>query len=77
MNSNKVVNLGGFDESADGPYTTATDVQSGVRSHAYAITGYNPTNGQYSIRNPWDTQHLSLTHEQLVELNASIRWSNS
>ena len=33
--------------------------------------------GQYSIRNPWDTKHLSLTHSQLVELNASIRWSNS
>merc|ERR1712100_735561 len=26
VNSNKVVTLGGFDESADGPYTTATDV---------------------------------------------------
>lgn len=82
VNSNRVVTVGGFDSSADGAFVGArnvpsTDVQSGVRRHAYSITGYNPANGQYSIRNPWDTQHLSLTHAQLVELNASIRWSNN
>jgi len=77
VNSSKVVTLAGFDESADGPYVGEMDVQSGSRDHVYAITGYNPTNGRYNIRNPWDTQHLSLTHEQLVELNAWINWSNS
>ena len=77
VNSNRVVTVGGFDASADGPYVGATNVQSGIRSHAYAITGYNPANGRYTIHNPHDRNHLSLTHAQLVELNASIRWSNS
>jgi len=77
VNSNKVVTVWGFDASADGPYVGETNVQSGVRSHAYSITGYNPANGRYTIRNPWDNQHLSLTHAQLCELNATIGWSNS
>ena len=77
VNSNKVVTVWGFDASADGAYVGATNVQSGVDSHIYSITGYNPANGRYSIRNPWDTQHLSLTHAQLRELNAFISWSNS
>ena len=77
VNSNRVVTIGGFDESADGGYLTETDVQSGIRSHAYAITGYDSSTGRYTIHNPHDRRHLSLTHAQLVELNASIRWSNS
>ena len=77
VNSNKVVTVWGFDASADGDYVGETDVQSGVQAHAYAITGYDSSTGRYSIRNPWDTQHLSLTHAQLRELNASIGWSNS
>jgi len=77
VNSNKVVTVWGFDASADGDYVGETNVQSGVRSHAYSITGYNQSNGRYSIRNPWDTEHLSLTHSQLRQLNASIGWSNS
>ena len=77
VNSNRVVTVGGFDASADGGYVGDTNVQSGVRRHAYAITGYNPANGRYSIRNPWDKKHLSLTHGQLAELEASIHWSNS
>ena len=77
VNSNKVVTLWGFDSSADGGYVGETNVQSGIRRHAYAITGYNPTNGRYTIRNPHDRNHLSFTYAQLRELNATIGWSNS
>jgi hypothetical protein len=47
-----------------------------VDNHAYTITGYNASTDTFFLRNPWATQHVSLTWEQLLELKTYIQWSN-
>ena len=45
--------------------------------HARSIVGYDWLTGDYDIRNPNDEDHSSLTHGELVNLGAKVRWSNS
>ena len=52
-------------------------VAAGWGGHARTITGYNATTGQYTIRNPYDRNHSTLTHAQLISLGAQFSWSNS
>ncbi len=87
VNGNNIVTIGGFnsnastDDDGDGAIdwksTSSTNIGRAVQSHAYSIVGYNATTGRYDIRNPWDTANLSLTHAQLRQLGANIRYSLS
>ena len=52
-------------------------VTAGWGGHGRTITGYNATTGQYTIRNPYDQNHSTLTHAQLISLGAQFSWSNS
>ena len=52
-------------------------VTVGWNGHARAIVGYNPATGRYDIRNPYDTNHSSLTHADLINNAAFVAWSNS
>ena len=52
-------------------------VTVGWSGHARAIVGYNAATGRYDIRNPYDTNHSSLTHAELINRGASVAWSNS
>ena len=52
-------------------------VTVGWGGHARAIVGYNPATGRYDIRNPYDTNHSSLTHADLINNGAFVAWSNS
>jgi hypothetical protein len=52
-------------------------VAAGWGGHARTITGYNATTGQYTIRNPYDQNHSTLTHAQLISLGAQFSWSNT
>jgi hypothetical protein len=52
-------------------------VTAAWNGHARTITGYNATTDQYTIRNPYDRNHSSLTHSQLINLGAQFSWSNS
>jgi hypothetical protein len=45
-----------------------------VDSHAYTITSYNATTGQFHLNNPWGTVHADVTWAQLQSLNAQIEW---
>ncbi|MDX2230752.1 MAG: C2 family cysteine protease [Leptolyngbyaceae cyanobacterium bins.349] len=47
-----------------------------VNSHAYTITSYNATTGQFRLHNPWGNTHADVTYSQLRSLNARIQWSN-
>ncbi len=65
VNSNKIVTLG-----------TGRTVDYGlVGGHAYAVTNYNASNGTFFIRNPWGTQHVELTWNQLLSLNIDFAYS--
>ena len=52
-------------------------VTAGWGGHARTIMSYNATSGQYTIRNPYDQNHSTLTHAQLISLGAQFSWSNS
>lgn len=52
-------------------------VTVGWRGHARTIMSYNAASGQYTIRNPYDQNHSTLTHAQLISLGAVVSWSNS
>ena len=52
-------------------------VTVGWGGHARSIVGYDAITGDYDIRNPYDENHSSLTHAELVDLGAKVRWSNS
>jgi hypothetical protein len=45
--------------------------------HARSIVGYDAVSGEYDIRNPYDENHSSLTHADLINLNAFASWSDS
>ena len=45
--------------------------------HARSIVGYDAITGDYDIRNPYDENHSSLTHAELIDLGASVSWTNS
>lgn len=45
--------------------------------HARTIVSYDALTGNYAIRNPYDRNHSSLTHAQLVALGATISWSTT
>jgi hypothetical protein len=77
VNSNRVVTVRGFNSLATGSNSGPTNISSGVQNHAYSIVGYDSRTERFDIRNPWDTQHLSLTHRQLRQLGADIRYSLS
>jgi hypothetical protein len=77
VNSNRVVTVRGFNGLATGSNSGPTNISSGVQNHAYSIVGYDSRTERFDIRNPWDTQHLSLTHRQLRQLGADIRYSLS
>ena len=77
VNSDRVVTVRGFNGLATGSGSGPTNISSGVQGHAYSIVGYDAATGRFDIRNPWDTQHLSLTHRQLRQLGADIRYSLS
>lgn len=77
VNSDRVVTVRGFNGLATGSGSGPTNISSGVQGHAYSIVGYDSATGRFDIRNPWDNQHLSLTHGQLRQLGADIRYSLS
>ena len=52
-------------------------VTVGWSGHARSIIGYDAITGDYDIRNPYDRNHSSLTHAELIGLGASVSWSNS
>ena len=52
-------------------------VTVGWGGHARTIMSYDEVTGEYEIRNPYDKNHSSLTHTDLVNLGAGIAWSNS
>lgn len=52
-------------------------VTVGWSGHARSIIGYDAITGDYDIRNPYDRNHSSLTHAELIDLGASVSWSNS
>ena len=52
-------------------------VCAGWGGHARTIMSYDEVTGEYEIRNPYDKNHSSLTHTDLVNLGAGIAWSNS
>ena len=51
-----------------------------MQSHAYSVIGYGyheeTGDMRFDIRNPWGNKHLQLTFEQLLELDANIRYTN-
>jgi hypothetical protein len=77
INSNKVVTISGFNNLATNSNAGETQISTAVQGHAYAITGYNSTTGRFSIRNPWGSQHLSLTYNQLLQLSGWITSTDS
>ncbi len=52
-------------------------VCAGWGGHARTIMSYDEVTGVYEIRNPYDENHSSLTHAQLISLGAQFSWSNS
>ncbi len=46
-----------------------------VSGHAYTLSGYDAATDTFYLRNPWATQHASVTWEQLLDLKAVISWS--
>ena len=52
-------------------------VTVGWNGHARSIVGYDAITGDYDIRNPYDENHSSLTHAQLINRGAFVSWSNS
>jgi hypothetical protein len=52
-------------------------VTVGWSGHARSIVGYDAVTGEYDIRNPYDRNHSSLTHAQLISRGAFVSWSNS
>lgn len=52
-------------------------VTVGWGGHARSIVGYDAITGVYDIRNPYDENHSSLTHAELIGLGASASWTNS
>jgi len=77
INSNRIITIGGFNTNATNSNAGETSISTAVQGHAYTITGYNATTGRFSIRNPWGSQHLSLTSNQLMQLAGTITYSNS
>ena len=77
INSNKVVTISGFNNLATNSNAGETQISTAVQGHVYAITGYNSATGRFSIRNPWGSQHLSLTYSQLLQLNGWISSTDS
>ena len=76
VNSNQIVTVRGFNALATDSNAGETDISTGIRSHAYSIVGYDASTGRFDIRNPHDRRHLSLTHAQLRQLGADVRYSN-
>jgi hypothetical protein len=52
-------------------------VTVGWGGHARTIMSYDASTGDYTIRNPYDQNHSSLTHAELISRGAQIAWSNS
>lgn len=42
--------------------------------HAYTITSYNPSTGQFRLNNPWGHTHADVSWIELWLLNAQIEW---
>ncbi len=80
VNSDKVVTIRGFNSLATNSNAGETDISTAVQSHAYSVVGYGCHDGsgdmRFDIRNPWGTKHLQLTFDQLLELDANIRYTN-
>jgi len=80
VNSNKVVTIRGFNSLATNSDAGETDISTAVQSHAYSVVGYGyheeTGDMRFDIRNPWGNKHLQLTFEQLLELDANIRYTN-
>jgi Calpain family cysteine protease/Bacterial pre-peptidase C-terminal domain len=72
VNSNKLLTAGfvGIGSTLESTYKV-------VDNHAYTITGYNASTDTFFLRNPWATNHVSLTWEQLLTLKTYIQWSNA
>jgi uncharacterized protein YvpB len=77
VNSNRIITIGGFNTNATRSNAGETSISTAVQGHAYTITGYDATTGRFTIRNPWGSQHLSLTSGQLMQLGGTITYSNS
>ena len=77
VNSDRVVTVRGFNGLATDSGSGPTNISTGVQNHAYSIVGYDAATARFDIRNPWDNKHLSLTHGQLRDLGADIRYSLS
>jgi len=80
VNSDKVVTIRGFNSLATNSNAGETDISTAVQSHAYSVIGYGyheeTGDMRFDIRNPWGNKHLQLTFEQLLELDANIRYTN-
>jgi Calpain family cysteine protease len=64
--------------SADRPITAGFVSGAGfgvVNEHAYTITAYDATTGQFHLNNPWGNTHADVTWDQLRSLTARIEWS--
>jgi hypothetical protein len=47
-----------------------------VNYHAYTITSYDSVTDTFFLRNPWGSQHASVTWNELLNLKAIIQWTN-
>jgi hypothetical protein len=52
-------------------------VTVGWSGHARTIMSYDDSTGEYTIRNPYDENHSSLTHAELISRGAFVSWSNT
>ena len=55
--------------------TPSTNASDAIQEHAYTITGYEAASSRFTVRNPWDTQSLRLTFDQIRSLGGTISWS--
>ncbi len=80
VNSDKIVTIRGFNSLATNSNAGETDISTAVQNHAYSVVDYGyhaeTEEMRFDIRNPWGRKHLQLTFDELVDLDANIRYTN-
>mgnify|MGYP003951407173 CR=1 FL=1 len=78
VNSNRMVTAGNFNDTVANNSTSNPGlVTSAHGGHAWAVTGYNPLDQRFELRDPYANRHLSLNYQQLQQIGGRYQYTNS
>ena len=73
-----MVTAGNFNDTVANNSTSNPGlVTSAHGGHAWAVTGYNPLDQRFELRDPYANRHLSLNYQQLQQIGGRYQYTNS